>query len=182
MARVLMPPSLPLPNVDDRLKKETKAKARARARGEQVEQQAVVPKYNVGTMIGTVAAAAAGEGSSNELHAAAYHGLIDELIRVEKGPDTLSKANARDSLGRTPLMTAVLQGFTHCVEVLISLGADPNYEDSSTGRSPLMAAAEAGQLAMCALLLRRGAELHAKHVVRAPPALEGAVEALDLAP
>ena len=164
MAKVVLPPALPLPSEDaqERRRQATRLRERQRQRALSDEEDEEEPpmRYALGTMIGTVAAAEAGEGSSNELHGAAYHGLIDALIKVQKGPEALRKANARDSLGRTPLVVAVGQGHVHCVEALVSLGADVDATDSA-GFTPLMLASQAGQLAMCATLLRRGANLHA---------------------
>ena len=123
--QVALPPQLPLPNLDVREKKRQQAKAKARARGEEEEEevssrrfgllrarhavhgclvlmgapQVYEPTYEIGTSIGTMAAAAmlVGEGSSNELHAAAYHGLVDQLIKVDRSPAATAKVNARDS-------------------------------------------------------------------------------------
>ena len=116
----------------------------------------------------SMAAAEIGEGSSNKYHAAAFHGMIDVFINSAKTTVTLTEVNATDSLGRTPLILAVKKGFSHCVEALITIGAQMNMPDASTGFSPLMLAASLGQLGMCAVLLRRGADLHQICDARSP--------------
>ena len=184
-AKVVLPPALPLPPEDKQnqrkqaaLLRERRAENAARRKQalafaaeagdedaaeelEQTEDEPQPTRYRLGTEIGKLAAEEAGEGSSNELHSAAYHGLIDELIKYRRNEETLKMANSRDSLGRTPLHVAVKQGHTHCVEALLSLGSDIDAEDESSGFTPLMLAAELGLLAMSATLLRRGADLHA---------------------
>ena len=102
---------------------------------------------------------------SNVLHAAAFHGAIDEIIKLPgNDPKTVALANARDSLGRSPLGVAVREAHLHVAEALVTLGAQVDAaEDDKAARvllTPLMLAARTGQLAMCAMLLRRGADLH----------------------
>eukprot|EP01043_Picozoa_sp_COSAG02_P088036 COSAG02_NODE_25212_length_665_cov_1.770318_1_plen_158_part_01 len=138
MASVVLPPALPLPSEDDQNRRKQATQLRERRAEQaarrkqalafaaeagdegaaeelgQMEDEQPPTRYRLGTEIGQVAAAEAGEGSSNEMHSAAYHGLIDQLIKVEKSEASLKQANARDSLGRTPLHVAVHQGHTHC--------------------------------------------------------------------
>eukprot|EP01044_Picomonas_judraskeda_P030641 COSAG03_NODE_11109_length_611_cov_0.634766_1_plen_131_part_01 len=131
MASVVLPPALPLPSEDDQARRKQATRLRERRADEaarrkqalalaaeagdedaaeeleQFQDESQPTRYRLGTEIGQVAAAEAGEGSSNEMHSAAYHGLIDQLIKVEKSQAALKAVNARDSLGRTPLHVAV---------------------------------------------------------------------------
>eukprot|EP01052_Picozoa_sp_SAG31_P011579 SAG31_NODE_658_length_13104_cov_4.409919_10_plen_316_part_00 len=52
------------------------------------------------------------------------------------------------------------KGFTHCVDAMINIGALVDFPDETTSFTPLMLAATLGQLAMCATLIRRGADIH----------------------
>jgi ankyrin repeat protein len=63
---------------------------------------------------------------------------------------------ARDELGRTPLMLAVMQRKPEVVRLLLDRGADPNVADSA-GRTPLQRAKQENLREIAALLERAGA-------------------------
>jgi hypothetical protein len=64
--------------------------------------------------------------------------------------------DARDELGRTPLMLAVMQNRPDVARLLLDRGADPNVADNS-GHTPLQQAKQAHQGEMAAMLERAGA-------------------------
>jgi hypothetical protein len=64
--------------------------------------------------------------------------------------------DARDELGRTPLMLAVMQNRPEVVQLLLDRGADPNGADSS-GRTPLQQAKLQNLVEITAQLERAGA-------------------------
>ncbi|MGH8266556.1 MAG: ankyrin repeat domain-containing protein, partial [Steroidobacteraceae bacterium] len=64
--------------------------------------------------------------------------------------------NSRDSLGRTALMLATLQGQTKAVAALLAYGADPNAADAR-GTTPLQAAMAGNHADVVATLRRHGA-------------------------
>jgi hypothetical protein len=64
--------------------------------------------------------------------------------------------DARDELGRTALMLAVIQNRPDVVRLLLDRGADPNVADNS-GHSPLQQAKQAHLGEMAAMLERAGA-------------------------
>jgi hypothetical protein len=64
--------------------------------------------------------------------------------------------DARDDLGRTPLMLAVMQRRVEVVRLLLDHGADPNVADNS-GRTPLQRAKQQDLREIAALLERAGA-------------------------
>jgi Ankyrin repeat len=67
-----------------------------------------------------------------------------------------SDINARDPLGRTALMIAILHDQAGSVSALLGYGADPNATDL-VGRTPLAAARESGNAELIATLERYGA-------------------------
>jgi hypothetical protein len=64
--------------------------------------------------------------------------------------------DARDELGRTPLMLAVMQRRVEVVRLLLDHGADPNVADN-TGRTPLQQARQQDLREIAAMLERAGA-------------------------
>jgi hypothetical protein len=72
--------------------------------------------------------------------------LLDQGVAVD----------ARDELGRTPLMLAVMQDRLEVVRLLLTRGADPNAADN-TGRTPLQRAKQENFRDVAALLERSGA-------------------------
>ena len=157
MSTLMLPPALPMP--------EKKAKGASRQKREKApiksgERPETPARYAVGTTIGAAAAAENGEGSSNVYHVAAFHGTMDTFINAPRTEETLRLVNAKDSLGRTPLILAVKKGFTHCVDAMVNVGAIINMEDETTGFTPLMLAASLGHLAMVATIIRRGGDMH----------------------
>jgi hypothetical protein len=64
--------------------------------------------------------------------------------------------DARDELGRTPLMLAVMQNRPDVARLLLDRGADPNVADNS-GHTPLQQAKQAHLGEMAAMLERAGA-------------------------
>jgi hypothetical protein len=97
-------------------------------------------------------AGAALERAQRFRHAAEVGDLAQLEILLPGQPDI----NARDPLGRTALMIAVLRGQTAAVSALLAYGADPNAVDLS-GRTPLQVARGAGADAITAMLERYGA-------------------------
>lgn len=87
------------------------------------------------------------------LRQAAATGDLSTLDRLLAKP---SDINARDAVGRTPLMLAVLHAQTDAVSALLAYGADPNAADTR-GITPLQAARAAGRPAIIAALQRYGA-------------------------
>jgi hypothetical protein len=64
--------------------------------------------------------------------------------------------DARDELGRTPLMLAVMQDRPAVVRLLLARGADPNAADNA-GHTPLQKAKQEKLRDVAALLERAGA-------------------------
>jgi ankyrin repeat protein len=64
--------------------------------------------------------------------------------------------DARDELGRTPLMLAVMQRRVEVVRLLLDHGADPNVADN-TGRTPLQQAKQQDLREIAGMLERAGA-------------------------
>jgi len=89
---------------------------------------------------------------------AAYHGTVDEFIGATAVEAYGAAINARDPMGRPPLVIATSRGHVHCVEAMLNIGADIDGRDTG-GSTALLVAAESGQLAMTAALLRRGASM-----------------------
>ena len=66
--------------------------------------------------------------------------------------------NAKNAVGRTPLMFASSYGYVPIVTMLLAKGADVNrVPDDKTGWSALMAVAHNGHAAVVSLLLKSGA-------------------------
>ena len=83
---------------------------------------------------------------------------------IQRELDAGADINAQDGKGETPLYKAVAWNPypDTVVEFLLDRGADPNIAGRRFGWSPLHRAAEKGQLVSVAILLGRGADLHAK--------------------
>ena len=73
---------------------------------------------------------------------------------VSEGADL----NARNYMGQTPLLLAVLHDDTHTAEVLISMGADLNAIDGQICRTPLGLATASRNIELVALLIAAGAD------------------------
>ena len=77
--------------------------------------------------------------------------------------------NARDKLGRTPLIVAGWRGLEKLAALLIEKGADPKARDTD-GVTPLHWAARHGWIGVAKRLLKRGADIHARDSSgRTPP-------------
>lgn len=83
---------------------------------------------------------------------AMLHGVTALLL--VKGADP----NARDDLGRTPLMTAARTGDLKSVQHLLKHRADPNLATDKARWTALMWAARRGQLDIITALLEAGAD------------------------
>jgi len=68
----------------------------------------------------------------------AVRGCVGSITQTTALLDQGAALDARDELGRTPLMLAVMQRKTEVVRLLLDRGADPNIADSA-GRTPLQA-------------------------------------------
>jgi hypothetical protein len=79
-----------------------------------------------------------------------------------------SDINAMDSIGFTPLHSAVYKGNYEAAETLISKGADVNMKDGF-GRTPLHWAAYKGQPEMVKLLLQKVDDINVKHNIGYTP-------------
>lgn len=75
---------------------------------------------------------------------------------AEASPAGAAAVNARDSDGRTPLMSAVLQNRLDAVEDLLHRHADPNEADNA-GVTPLQAAVANNETEIAAALRKAGA-------------------------
>ena len=68
-----------------------------------------------------------------------------------------------NNAGHTALMEAVIEGHESVARLLISRGADVNFQDLSgfsDGETPLMVAAAKGEAGIAALLLAKGADVN----------------------
>ncbi len=89
----------------------------------------------------------------------ASQGRYEEVkASIERGTDV----NARDSQGRTPLMSASDKGHMKVVKLLLDGGASVNAEVDIMGTA-LMMAAYNGHLPVVKLLLDRGADMYASN-------------------
>ncbi len=70
--------------------------------------------------------------------------------------------NARDHLGKTPLMLAAENGDLRRVKALIAKGADVNAKDHARRRTALMEAASSGSVDCVQALIAAGADVNAK--------------------
>jgi hypothetical protein len=86
------------------------------------------------------------------LSAAAAGDVVRATMLLDQG----GAADARDELGRTPLMVAVMQNRPEVVRLLLDRGADPNRADSR-GRTPLQQAKQENLAEIAAQLERAGA-------------------------
>jgi len=90
------------------------------------------------------------------IHQAARSGdpsLLSSLI--QRG----ASVDARDELGRTPLIAAVESGRIECVKLLLASGADANARTRS-GSTALIEAAARGSISIVRELVRAGADLN----------------------
>jgi hypothetical protein len=103
-------------------------------------------------------AAAQGRSDGSQDSAVAFRRAAEngDLAALQALLGQQSDINARDSLGRTPLMLATLNGQTNAAAALLAYGADPNAADAR-GTTPLQAALAANQAAIAAALQRYGA-------------------------
>lgn len=95
------------------------------------------------------------------LHLAAHYGhrqVADALL--EYGADV--HARARNDLGATPLLWAVMGQDSALVTLLLDHGADVN-DATTAGSTPLHKAAVLGNTALVRLLLARGANVNARN-------------------
>ncbi len=102
----------------------------------------------------TGAAAAPETDSAVRLRHAAQVGDLAQLQALAREQPDL---NARDALGRTALMLAILNGHTDAVAVLLASGADPRVADAQ-GVTPLQAARAARATAIVAALEHYGVQ------------------------
>ncbi len=93
------------------------------------------------------------------LHLAPEAGLHEvTALLIAKGADP----NARDALGRTPLMSAARSGDVLSLKHLLGAGADPHLATYNTRWTALMWAARHGQRAVIAVLLGIGVDPRAE--------------------
>ncbi len=84
--------------------------------------------------------------------------------------------------GKTPLMIAIKRGLEHCVEALLTAGANPNVLLTySKYRSPLVLATYLGLDRIVALLLKFGADPNAKLPSLYPPKKIGLLQDVEYA-
>ncbi len=93
------------------------------------------------------------------LHLAAGVGDTTLLKTVLKNKININK---RDTLGRTPLLFALLYDHTQCAEMLLDQGADYFSLANDQGKTLLMVAAERRNIEGLKLLLRAGANIFAQ--------------------
>ncbi|HEY2783226.1 MAG TPA: ankyrin repeat domain-containing protein [Steroidobacteraceae bacterium] len=79
-----------------------------------------------------------------------------DLAQTTRLLDQGATVNARDALGRTPLLLAVAQNRLEAVRLLLARGADPNVADNA-GVTPLQLAKDKGLRDVAALLEQAGA-------------------------
>ena len=86
------------------------------------------------------------------------------ITDIQRQLDAGADVNAQDGKGETPLYKLVAWNpySDTAVEFLLDRGADPNIAERHFGWSPLHRAAEKGSLVSVAVLLGRGADLHAR--------------------
>ncbi|HSZ07493.1 MAG TPA: ankyrin repeat domain-containing protein [Steroidobacteraceae bacterium] len=106
-------------------------------------------------------AAAAQAARSSSVTAPAPAALLSaaasgDVVQAGAVLDQGGAVDARDELGRTPLMLAVIQNRPEVVRLLLNRGADPNRADSS-GRTPLQQAKLQNLRGIAAQLERAGA-------------------------
>jgi len=77
---------------------------------------------------------------------------------IEEGTDV----NARDKLGKTPLLSAVLADNIDVAKFLIAKGADVNAKDHD-GKTPLFEAVNKGNRDIIEILIAKGADVNAKN-------------------
>jgi ankyrin repeat protein len=97
-------------------------------------------------------------GAQHPLHLAATRALGASTARllISRG----AHLDARDAVGRTPLITAVLADNVEVAEVLLGAGADLETVDSKLEASPLSWAVCSGQIKAAQFLLSKGAQIN----------------------
>lgn len=129
----------------------------------------VVKKHKLATQAGVVVVILVGvtilifwlmdrSWEQSQLFSCAMFGYTDSIpSNLAKG----AKINARDDLGRTPLIWAAERGHIDTVKLLLHYGAKVNIKDSS-GASALIAAFSNGHIEVAELLKDNGATLTSK--------------------
>ena len=85
--------------------------------------------------------------------------LSGDLAALNRALDEGADPNLADSDGYNPLIFAVTNNHTGCVERLIEAGARPNCQ-TNTSRTPLNSAASIGNAAIIRMLLAAGAQVN----------------------
>ena len=85
--------------------------------------------------------------------------LSGDLAALNRALDEGADPNLADSDGYNPLIFAVTNNHTGCVERLIEAGARPNCQ-TNTSRTPLNSAASTGNAAIIRMLLAAGAQVN----------------------
>jgi ankyrin repeat protein len=130
------------------------ARADRSVQGGAVQDVVVTGARGTAASAAALAAAATPVASDSErLWRAAEAGDLATLRQILQGNADI---DARDSLGRTALMLATLQGQRDAVGLLLERGADPNAADSA-GTTPLQAARAGKQAAILSALQQHGA-------------------------
>jgi ankyrin repeat protein len=96
---------------------------------------------------------------ADDLFRAASRGdIVGVRGLLKKGADV----NAKNELGKTPLMTAVSGGHTEIVKLLLENKANANVRDGNQDRTILMCAASQGHTEIVGLLLEFGANVNTR--------------------
>ncbi|WXC58479.1 hypothetical protein SNK03_004378 [Fusarium graminearum] len=100
------------------------------------------------------------------LHLTAYFGMVEAVSALLKdGKDP----NVRDSVARTPLTWAAMNGYMATVKLLLEYGADADCRDIY-GTTPLSTAAENGHASIVSLLLAiEGVDADSRDIYRRTP-------------
>ena len=94
------------------------------------------------------------EWEVDDIFEASENGFVRAIRRlINEGVDP----NVRNGYGLTPLSTAVDEGHTTAVRVLLELGANPNLQEFNFGENPLSTACSHGDYRMIEILLMYGA-------------------------
>jgi ankyrin repeat protein len=115
-------------------------------------------------------------GAKNEtplLIKAVERGDADEVRRLKKSGIDLNRSTEYD---HPPLHVAAILGNTSIMQVLIELGADPNFPDPRRSETPLHMAVAGQKLSAVKLLLDRGANLEAENTAGMTPLSEACFE------
>lgn len=90
----------------------------------------------------------------SSLHRAAAFGDSGSIKKIVADGTPVDQL---DEFGDTPIMHAAIRGRVKAVEVLLKLGANPNFSRPN-GATPLMAAAEGDSVRLVKILLKAGAD------------------------